>query len=53
MAFKMIAPFFIEKDFLLYFGNAMEILNQFEENKFDLIYIDPPYFLSNVGVTFS
>jgi len=51
MPFKMIEPFFSEKDFLLYYGNAMEILNQFEENKFDLIYIDPPYFLSNDGIT--
>ncbi len=47
----MINPYFEEKSFILYHGNALDILNQFESNKFDLIYADPPYFLSNDGVT--
>ncbi len=47
----MISPYFEEKNFILYQGNATELLNQFESNKFDLIYVDPPYFLSNDGIT--
>ena len=47
----MINPYFEEKNFILYHGDALDILNQFESNKFDLIYADPPYFLSNDGIT--
>ena len=47
----MITPYFEEKNFILYLGDTIELLNQFESNKFDLIYVDPPYFLSNDGVT--
>ena len=47
----MTNPYFEEKNFILYHGNALDILNQFESNKFDLIYADPPYFLSNDGIT--
>ncbi|MFX0022549.1 MAG: DNA-methyltransferase [Candidatus Hermodarchaeota archaeon] len=49
----MIDPYFEEKNFILYHGDALDILDQFESNKFDLIYADPPYFLSNNGVTCS
>ena len=47
----MLEPYFREKDFTLYHGNALEILDQFEKEKFDLIFADPPYFLSNDGIT--
>ena len=49
----MIDPYFEEKNFILYYGDALDILDQFESNKFDLIYADPPYFLSNNGITCS
>ena len=49
----MIEPYFKEKNFLLYKGDALEILEQFESEKFDLIFADPPYFLSNDGITCS
>ncbi|MFX1241732.1 MAG: DNA-methyltransferase [Promethearchaeota archaeon] len=49
----MIDPYFEEKNFILYHGDALNILDQFESNKFDLIYADPPYFLSNNGITCS
>ena len=49
----MIIPYFEEKNFILYHGDAREIINQFESDKFDLIYADPPYFLSNNGITCS
>lgn len=32
-------------------GNCVEILNQARENSVDLIFADPPYFLSNGGIT--
>jgi site-specific DNA-methyltransferase (adenine-specific) len=49
----MIDPYFKENNFILYHGDALDILDQFESNKFDLIYADPPYFLSNDGITCS
>lgn len=49
----MIEPYFQEKDFILYHGDANEILEQLNSNEFDLIFADPPYFLSNGGVTCS
>jgi len=47
----MIKPYFQEEDFTLYHGDALNILNQIEKNKYDLIFVDPPYFLSNDGIT--
>ena len=47
----MIKPYFDEKDFILYHGDILEVLKQFEDRKFDLIFADPPYFLSNDGIT--
>ncbi|MFX1345436.1 MAG: DNA-methyltransferase [Promethearchaeota archaeon] len=47
----MISPYFEEKNFILYQGDAIELLNHFESNKYNLIYVDPPYFLSNDGIT--
>ncbi len=49
----MIKPYFQENNFILYHGDALKILDQFDINKFDLIYVDPPYFLSNDGITCS
>ncbi len=50
---KMKEPYFKDRDFTLYLGDTLEILNQFEDKKFDLIYADPPYFLSSGGITCS
>jgi len=47
----MIDPYFQEKNFTLYLGNSLEILDQMEIPQIDLIYVDPPYFLSNDGIT--
>ncbi|ADO73671.1 DNA-methyltransferase [Stigmatella aurantiaca] len=35
----------------LYQGDSVELLNQFPEQQFDLVFADPPYFLSNGGFT--
>lgn len=48
----MIKPYFKsdDKDFYLLHGDTMDLLPQFE-HKFDMIFADPPYFLSNNGLS--
>src|SRR5574344_459052 len=48
----MITPFYksSNRDFTLLHGDCMELLKQFEF-KFDTIFADPPYFLSNGGIS--
>lgn len=48
----MINPFYKSKDkhFTLLEGDCMELLPKFEF-KFDMIFADPPYFLSNDGIS--
>ncbi len=48
----MINPFFksTDKAFTLLKGDCVELLNQFDF-KFDMIFADPPYFLSNDGIS--
>lgn len=48
----MINPFYKsqDKNFTLLEGDCMELLPQFEF-KFDMIFADPPYFLSNDGIS--
>jgi len=36
-----------QKNFALYHGDCLEELKRFPENYFDMIFADPPYFLSN------
>lgn len=43
----MITPYFgADNDFVLYHGNAIELLSEIK-NKVDVIFADPPYFLSS------
>ncbi len=48
----MITPFFKspDKQFTLLHGDCIELLKQFNF-KFDMIFADPPYFLSNDGIS--
>ncbi|MBA3785351.1 MAG: site-specific DNA-methyltransferase [Acidobacteria bacterium] len=48
----MIAPYYKsnDKNFSLLHGDSVELLPQFE-HKFDMVFADPPYFLSNNGLT--
>jgi site-specific DNA-methyltransferase (adenine-specific) len=48
----MITPFFksTDKTFHLLHGDTMALLPQFE-HKFDMVFADPPYFLSNDGLS--
>ncbi len=48
----LLSPYFTtsEKDFLLYQGDCIDILPRLRE-RFDMIFADPPYFLSNGGIS--
>jgi site-specific DNA-methyltransferase (adenine-specific) len=48
----MLKPYFksSDKNFYLLHGDTLEILPQFD-HKFDMVFADPPYFLSNDGLT--
>lgn len=48
----MLIPYFksADKNFYLLHGDTMKILPQFE-HKFDMVFADPPYFLSNDGLS--
>ena len=37
--------------YVLYRGDCLQVLERFEDHPFDLIFADPPYFLSNGGIT--
>jgi site-specific DNA-methyltransferase (adenine-specific) len=40
-------PYFKDKNFILYKGDSLKILKTFPSNKFNMIFADPPYYLSN------
>jgi site-specific DNA-methyltransferase (adenine-specific) len=44
-------PYFQGNDFVLYKNDCLKILEQLPENSVDMIFADPPYFLSNGGFT--
>lgn len=46
-------PYYVtkERDFILYQGDARCLLQKDEIGKFDMVFADPPYFLSNDGLS--
>lgn len=44
-------PYFKKDNFVLYHDDCLKILEQLPENSVDMIFADPPYFLSNGGFT--
>ncbi len=44
-------PYFVSDNFVLYNENSIKILNELPEDSVDMIFADPPYFLSNGGFT--
>ena len=46
-----VSPYYSTDDFTLYQGDSLELLEQMEPEQFDMIFADPPYFLSNDGMT--
>src|SRR5215210_3810948 len=53
MAHDAPEPFFEDarRGLRLYRGDALELLKRAKGEHFDLIFADPPYFLSNDGIT--
>jgi site-specific DNA-methyltransferase (adenine-specific) len=51
IAERSLVPYAKGEAYRLYQGDSVELLNQFPEQQFDLIFADPPYFLSNGGFT--
>jgi site-specific DNA-methyltransferase (adenine-specific) len=49
----MLSPYFKNKDFTLYHQDCIQALKELPENSIDLIFADPPYFLSNGGISCS
>lgn len=49
----MKAPYFKRENFILYNADSLEYLDEMEGEQFNLIFVDPPYFLSNDGITCS
>ena len=45
--------YFEESTFKLINNDTFDTLKQFDEKSFDMIFADPPYFLSNNGITCS
>jgi site-specific DNA-methyltransferase (adenine-specific) len=39
------------RDWVLYRGDSLRVLEGFDDQSFDLVFADPPYFLSNGGTT--
>ena len=47
----MIKPYFSENQVKLYLNDSLELLKTFKDNSFDMVFADPPYFLSNGGIS--
>lgn len=45
--------YYSQKNFSLYLGDCLKVLETIEDNSIDLIFADPPYNLSNDGITCS
>ena len=43
--------YYENEDSKLYCGGSIKILNKLQENSIDMMFADPPYFLSNDGIT--
>ena len=45
--------YYQDKDFILYCGDSLKLLKKLESKSVDMIFADPPYFLSGDGITCS
>ncbi|OGG91387.1 hypothetical protein A3H55_02080 [Candidatus Kuenenbacteria bacterium RIFCSPLOWO2_02_FULL_42_16] len=44
-------PYFVKDNFVLFYNDCLKILEQIPENSVDMIFADPPYFLSSGSFT--
>lgn len=44
-------PYYQDENITLYLGDSLKILNKLDSKSIQLIFADPPYFLSNDGIT--
>jgi len=44
-------PFYQDDLSALYLGDSLELLKEIKPGSVDMIFADPPYFLSNGGIT--
>ena len=44
-------PYYLEKDLILYHDDCLNVLPKLQESSVDLIFADPPYHLSNGGIS--
>jgi len=47
----MLNPYYEKPNFKLYQADCLDILKELPENSIDMIFADPPYFLSSGGFT--
>ena len=47
----MIKPYFEKNNFRLYHGDSLQLLKDVPDNCVDMVFADPPYYLSNGGFT--
>ena len=47
----MLKPFYEKPNFSLYFGDSLKLLPLLPSESFNMIFVDPPYLLSNGGFT--
>lgn len=48
---RNLKPYFQKDNFTLFLGDCLKILEKFPDEYFDMIFVDPPYHLSNDGIT--
>jgi len=44
-------PYYQTDSVMLFVGNCMQIMRELPENSVDMVFADPPYNLSNGGIT--
>jgi len=44
-------PYYKKSDFILYNADSLELMKELPENSVDMIFADPPYFLSSGSFT--
>ena len=47
----MLQPYFLKDNFALYLDDSLKLMKRFPAERFDMIFADPPYNLSNGGFT--